>query len=215
LKPSGVFFSDPGVEVRRKEKIPVELLHSGALFSLLVLIDLKILEIAWAGRCSHCGGRLDAAHYKRKPRGLSPDTGPGDWSMRWSLCCREPGCRKRLTPPSVRFAGRRVYVAATVTLLAAMVQGVTPARARSLREQLGLDRRTLKRWLEWWTKEFPRTSLWRELRARIIDPVGPGLLPASLRKVFGTTIQATANLLVELSPLSSATAQGVDARRVT
>jgi hypothetical protein len=55
-----------------------------------------------------------------------------------------------LTPPSVRFLGRRVWLAVVVTLLCVMVHGASARRARKLREELGVDRRTLERWRRWW-----------------------------------------------------------------
>ncbi len=37
-------------------------------------------------------------------------------------------CRKRVTPPSVRFLGRKVYLHAVIILVAALRQGATPRR---------------------------------------------------------------------------------------
>ena len=58
----------------------------------------------------------------------------------------EEGCRRRHTPPSVRFLGRRVYVGLVVVLVSAMRHGLTAPRVQRLREQLGIDRQTLERW---------------------------------------------------------------------
>ncbi|HRZ54915.1 MAG TPA: hypothetical protein P5525_05600 [Candidatus Paceibacterota bacterium] len=46
------------------------------------------------------------------------------WQVRFSLCCGKEGCRRRNTPPSVRFLGRWVYAGLVVILVAAM----TPLR---------------------------------------------------------------------------------------
>jgi hypothetical protein len=45
-----------------------------------------------------------------------------------SLCCSRDGCRRRMTPPSVRFLGRRVYLGAVLVLVSAMQQGSLPGR---------------------------------------------------------------------------------------
>lgn len=59
------------------------------------------------------------------------------YRKRLSFCCARPGCRRRVTPPSVRFLGRRLYVAAVVVLVTAMAPGVTPKRAAYLGELAG------------------------------------------------------------------------------
>ena len=62
---------------------------------------------------------------------LSGKTQPEhDW--RFSFCCSRDGCRKRKTPPSLRFLGRKVYVAAMVVLIAIMREGATAMRMRQL-----------------------------------------------------------------------------------
>src|ERR1700726_3419348 len=59
-------------------------------------------------------------HINRKPRG-----GP-QWDRRYSFCCAEEDCRRRLTPESVRFLGRRVYAGLVVVLMATMIHGLKP-----------------------------------------------------------------------------------------
>ena len=56
-------------------------------------------------KCCACGGRLHRADYPRKPRGA--EDLPQDYRYRFSFCCEREGCRKRVTPPSVRFLGRK------------------------------------------------------------------------------------------------------------
>ncbi len=89
-------------------------------FEGLLEVDRGELERAQRSGCPHCGGRLDRADYPRKPRGLPSDPLVDElFGTRFSLCCSREGCRRRLTPPSVRFLGRRVYVGAVVMLAAA------------------------------------------------------------------------------------------------
>ncbi len=55
-----------------------------------------------------CRGNLHQSHYLRKPRGVPKETHP-DYPVRFSYCCGVDGCRKRFTPPSMRFLSRKVY----------------------------------------------------------------------------------------------------------
>ena len=106
-----------------------------------------------------CGGRLHSANYRRKPRG-GGDQLPEDYGYRLSFCCDREGCRKRATPPSVRFLGRKVYLFGVVVILvAAMRQGPSPQRVRELSRLFGADRRTIARWQVFWRERFPQTAV--------------------------------------------------------
>jgi hypothetical protein len=130
-----------------------------------------------------CAGVLHRAAYPRKPRG--PATVPAGYDRRHSFCCDVDGCRKRVTPPSVRFLGRRVFVGAVVVLASALRHGLTAARVRRLREALGVSRRTLERWRAWWRETFADSPWWRGLRGRFAPPVATATLPRSLLARFG------------------------------
>lgn len=112
-----------------------------------------------------------------------------EYGRRESLCCAREGCRRRTTPPSLRFLGRRVYLAAMVVLVSAMTAGVTERRASQLRALAGVDGRTLERWRAWWLETFPRTAFWKAARARLRHPVDERRLPASLLERFGDDAQ--------------------------
>ncbi len=122
-----------------------KLLQESSFFLLLLEFDRDLAEEFRGKGCGVCGGRLDRSAYRRKPRGGSDELGE-DYAVRESFCCSEEGCRRRLTPPSLRFLGRRVYLGAVVVLVSAMVQGVTAKRARSMHELCGVSVRTLHRW---------------------------------------------------------------------
>lgn len=160
-----------------------DLLRDSSFLEQLCEIDLDLAEQARADGCP-CGGRLHRADYTRKPRGAPPDA-PIAFDRRHSFCCDRDGCRRRLTPPSVRFLRRRVYLGVVVVLLSAMTQGVSPRRAARLREGLGVDRRTLVRWRNHWAGSFPRTAFWRSARARFMPPLQANTLPATLVDRFG------------------------------
>ena len=155
----------------------------GKLRRVLEHCDCELAEnCRWQG-CLICGGSLHQAHYKRRPRGLFE----GEWAecRRHSFCCGREGCRKRHTPPSVRFLGRRVYVGVVVVLISALRHGMTPARFEVLREKLGIDRRTAERWRLWWLEEFATNRLWRAARGRFKAAFSETLLPLSLCEAFG------------------------------
>ena len=148
------------------------------LFQLLEKVDADLTAGARSKGCLLCGGKLHRSDYDRKPRG-----GP-QWNMRFSLCCAREGCRRRQTPPSVRFMGRRVYAGLVVVLVSAMLHGLKPERVELLREALNIDRRTLERWRQWWLVTFVDSSFWREVRARFMPPLCLKTVPLSLCESF-------------------------------
>lgn len=156
-----------------------KLLRESSFFILLLAFDRDFAEEYRRKGCGECGGRLHRSAYSRKPRGGPPEL-PEDYAIRESFCCGEEGCRRRLTPPSLRFLGRRVYLGAVVVLVSAMVHGVTAKRASLMHELCGVSVRTLRRWRKWWREQFVRTRLWRELRGRFVNRVDESSLPASL-----------------------------------
>ena len=155
------------------------LLASARFHEALLAFDEQVAAHAKRRGCGVCGGRLHVADYERKPRG-APSEVSDAWSRRLSFCCSIDGCRKRMTPPSVRFLGRRVHTGVMVVLAAVLSHGLTGTRLRKLRESLEVDRRTLERWRRWWVDAFPRTDLWTELSGRLDRPSSIRELPHSL-----------------------------------
>jgi hypothetical protein len=163
-------------------------------------VDFDLAQKTQQAGCLRCGGRLDRADYERKPRG-----GPEHWDQRLSLCCAKDGCRKRHTPPSVRFLGRKVYVAHVVVLISAMRHGLNPGVVRILAERLGIDRRTLERWRHWWIQSFVESPFWKAARARFMPPICEATLPQSLCEQFGVDhSDRFLELLKFLSPVTTA-----------
>lgn len=173
-------------------------LASRKLFRLLEKVDVDLSEEARKQGCPRCGGKLHRGDYERKPRG-----GP-QWDTRFSFCCAKEDCRLRHTPPSVRFLGRRVYGGLVVVLISAMTHGLTPQRVQRLRKALGIDRRTLKRWRQWWLGLFVESSFWREARARFMPPLCQKTMPLSLCLSFKVERRdRLLNLLRFLSPITT------------
>ena len=174
------------------------LLYDPNFLALLLRIDHDLAARRRADGCP-CGGALHRADYPRKPRGCPVEV-RHDHSSRLSFCCAV--CRRRATSVSVRFLARRVYLALAVVLVSARPAGPTPAAAR-LGMALGVDRRTLARWRDWWCEQFPKTALWRADRARFMPALTEAQFPGELITRFaGPAHEALMRLLVWLSPVT-------------
>jgi hypothetical protein len=184
------------------------LLPDPNFYRLLLRIDQELAEQARALCCPQCGGVLHSARYPRKPRGISP-AARSDCDSRLSFCCAQ--CRRRTTPVSVRFLGRRVYVAAVMVTVSVMRAGASSASARRELRALGVPWSTIRRWRHWWRTEFVALPLWQLGRAQFMPPVDDAQLPASVLERFAGTVpgEALMNLLHWLSPLTSRTAFNV------
>lgn len=182
------------------------LLRDGRLRKLLEYGDEDMACKCREGGCRLCGGVLHSAKYKRKPRG--PE-GVEGWDRRYSFCCEQEGCRKRHTPPSLRFLGRRVYVSVVVVLAAAMLHGLKPHRVGRLRQELGIDRKTLERWRAWWLEAFVQSGFWKGAKGRFMPPVDEGEMPLSLVEAFGAQgREGMVKLLEFLAPITAPIRKG-------
>jgi hypothetical protein len=156
--------------------------RSASFWSFLLAVDEDLAEETRKKGCP-CGGRLHCANYPRKPRGAGLDLTESQ-SQRLSFCCDRDGCRKRATPPSVRFLGRKVHLAAIVILVSAMRQGPTPRRVRELSERFDANESTIVRWQAFWREHFPQTSFWKVARASFVTFGEIVSLPLSLVDAF-------------------------------
>jgi hypothetical protein len=159
-----------------------DLPRAARFWSVLLAIDKDLAETSRKNACP-CGGRLHSANYLRKPRGTLVQL-PEAQCLRLSFCCDRDGCRKRVTPPSVRFLGPKVYLGVIVIFISAMRQGPTPRRVRELSTRFGADRRTIARWQVLWREHFPQTPFWKIARARLVPVVKIVSLPYSLVDTF-------------------------------
>ena len=182
------------------------LLADRKLHKWLERVDKDLAHSVRSGGCVHCAGVLHSAKYRRKPRG--PE-GVEIWDRRHSYCCAQEGCRKRHTPPSVRFLGRRVYVSVVVAA-AAMMHGLKPHRVERLRQELGIDIRTLQRWRAWWRETFLESGFWRGAKGRLMPPVDEKRMPLSLVEAFGAKHrEGLVKLLEFLAPITAPGRKGV------
>lgn len=175
------------------------LLESASFHRSLVVIDSEAAERVHESGCGVCGAPLHRANYPRKARGVPPGSEPSATAFRLSFCCANRDCRKRATPRSLQFFDRRVYLSLFVTLAAILVNGVTPRRVREVAKELDVDRRTLERWREWWTRQVPKTPFWCAFRGRLDRPVDESMLPKSLlERITGSGDEDRLRRLLEL-----------------
>lgn len=169
----------------------------------LVVIDDHIAERVRAAGCVRCGGPLHCGDYPRKPRGLLKEADAA-YSKRRSLCCGR--CRKRTTPPSVRFLGRKVYVGWLVFV--AVIRWMLAACAGPL--VAGVPRRTVLRWRAFWTTEFVALPFWQRTKALFMPPPVPESLPLGLVERFaGMEAERLRRALAFVAPITTVSATWV------
>ena len=173
------------------------LLQDPKFFRLLLRIDEELAGEARAGGCA-CGGVLHHGNYPRKPRGCLSEV-RSEFRWRYSFCCNR--CRRRTTSRSVRFLGRRVYLALAVVLRS--IPPATPRAAGVLTTMLDVPVRTLQRWRHWWREQLPLTAFWQVAAARFMPPVATAHCPASVLERFaGSAADQLLRLLVFLTPIT-------------
>ena len=183
------------------------LFHS-RFYQFLLRIDQDIAAEVQAGGCA-CGGVLHSARYPRKPRGIRGVLNESH-RRRLSFCCAAEGCRRRCTPPSMRFLGRKVYLGVIVILVTALEHGLTPKRRRHLIEALDLWPQTFSRWRHWWQEIFSASRCWQSERGRLVPPVDRSQLPGELlgRLTGGDLLERLCQLLRRLLPITTGSWSG-------
>jgi hypothetical protein len=178
------------------------LLRDARFSELLMEMDRDRLNQARSAGCSKCGGPLPSGHFDRKPSGIlvPPEQLPEGYMKRFDLCCG--WCRSRTLPASVRFLGRKVFLAVAIVVATAMVRGGDRNAVEILRRQLGASRSTVARWCRWW-RALTETQLWIGARGTLPVDLDERELPASLlARYAGSTADRMAYLLRFLRPLS-------------
>jgi hypothetical protein len=170
-------------------------------FELLWQLDEGMARRVAAEGCARCQGPLHRGDFRRKPRGGLIAPAGESLVVRFSLCCGREGCRKRATPPSLRFLGRRVYLGVVVIVASLVVQALDAAEAS--RRATGVPWRTTRRWLGWWRGPFIQTEVFVAVRARLVG-VTIGELPASIvDRLQGAGREWMRPLLELLAPLTT------------
>lgn len=177
-------------------------------FAALVEFDRKTAELVAEGGCRLCEGPLHWGNYERKPRGGLMAAAGEEFLTRFSLCCGCEGCRRRATPPSVRFLGRRVYLGAVVLVACVIAQALETAEA--IWKATGVPARTTRRWRDWWQGAFLGSSVFVALCARLIGVTVKELPASILLLMVGTAEERVQSLLKWLRPLT--TGAGIGSR---
>ena len=149
------------------------------LYNFLFQVDQEIANEVQAAGCPHCGGKLHSACYPRKPRGIRGTLGK-TYTFRFSFCCASRECRRRTTPPSIRFLGRKVYLGVMVVLISAMKHGLSPKRRQWLIDTLNVPAQTVWRWRSFWQTTFAISPFWQMARAHFLPPIPSLSLPGGL-----------------------------------
>lgn len=175
--------------------------RNASLWLFLLTIDRELATELHKQRCPHCKkGVLHQGDFPRKPRG-GPDELPPEYKRRFSLCCSV--CRRRVTPPSVRFLDSKVYLSVVVLLTTAMRQGPSPRSAKRLHQLFGADPRTIERWRTFWREAFPESRRWKVLKGFLSRPVDEKQLPRSLLQRLRERVKPYAESLLQLLKLVS------------
>lgn len=159
-----------------------EVLKNKSFFHHLYIIDKKIAEQCRKMLCPYCNGPLYFANYLRKPRGERDDL-PEEYFIRFSLCCGTEGCRHRVTPPSCRFMGRKVYWHSVILVVVSEWQNKAFSIFK-LSKLSGVTRNTINRWIHFYQDVFPSSRQWQMLRGLIPAFIKNNELPSRLINYF-------------------------------
>ena len=179
-------------------------LSDSSFHSILIAIDKELADAAQKKGCLHCGGVLHQAAYPRSPFGM-PAAFRSFYEARLSFCCSN--CRKRTTPPSVRFFGRRWFPAPLIIFISALMLGINERRLIQIKKHFGIvvSESTWKRWRAWWRTVFVTTPFWLQAKG-LLPPVSEiinGPFPRQLFSVFQGVLEEKIHLLLRfLSPLT-------------
>lgn len=177
------------------------IVFESSFWTSLNKIDEWLAERLRSAGCQRCGSSLFRADYPRKPR--------WGWALqiadltfrRISLCCGKEGCRRRVTPPSVRFLGRKVYVGVIVVLAAIVAEQFGRCAASA---STGVPSRTLEHWRTWWCGDFARSKFFAVARSLVAGEVVVASLPRSLLERFeGAAPEAMTSALRFISPITT------------
>ena len=161
------------------------LLTDARFHNILFDLDRLIAKQVRQTQGPLCFGNLNQSNFPRKPRGVPEDTAP-DYHIRFSLCCSTDGCRKRFTPPSMRFLSRKVYSSVVIILIFLLKPETDESRIEEINTLLGttLSVETFRRWRHFWIKDLPQTHTWKRLSLSYMHVQN---LPVSLLTLFEQT----------------------------
>jgi hypothetical protein len=171
-----------------------------SLYVFLQQLDLDAITKAKADPCAFCGGQLDRSDIPRKPRGAVLDL--EEKVYKYSLCCREEGCRRRNTPASLRFMGRKVFLGFFILFASSLPSKREGDSILKISGELEVSPQTLTRWLKYWREQFKMTPFWRREQGLFTPPYEDNFacLLISRFNVVETNHDSWAKLLNFLAP---------------
>lgn len=178
-------------------------LTDASFHAFLVRCDEELAREAAQSGCKRCGGRLDSSNYPRSPFGVWPSL-RSYYEKRFSFCCR--GCRKRVTTPSMRFCGRRWYVAPILLLVSALTSKRSKRAYTRVCKYFGIriSLQTWARWRLWWQEIFVNSSFWQQAKGQVNPCYQSGPYPYQLFYLFsGSLLRRLLLLLRFLSPMTA------------
>lgn len=185
-------------------------LFNASFHLLLNRIDQEFSNKERQKGCPYCGGRLDHSDYPRSPFGILPQFRKS-YDERLSFCCRK--CRRRHTPPSVRFFGRRWFPAPLLMLISALRLGISERRLAQVKRHLGIvvSESTWKRWRRWWREQFMQSTFWKQARGLLSSTLDASArMPRCVLKLFrGKIEKKICQLLKFLAPLTAGALRAV------
>jgi len=165
-------------------------------------IDQEFSEEIKQKGCPFCGEKLHQADYPRSPLGM-PQLFRDLYERRLSFCCEV--CRKRTTPPSVRFFGRRWYPAPLFILISLLTLGINKRRQTQIHRYFGINvsLSTWKRWRQWWEESFMTKPFWQKMNWIVPPLQRNGPFPRAFLEVFQGKFEEKMFLILRfISPLT-------------
>ena len=183
-------------------------LTKSSFHARLTEIDQEIAMSCLAKGCVRCDGKLRKLHqsdYPRSPMGIA-QAFRDYYLSRFSFCCID--CRKRTTPPSVRFFGRRWYPAPLHIFISIMTYGISKRRIALMEKHFGIVVResTWRRWRKWWRDEFVATKFWSQAKGKLPpgNDITQGSFPRAIFNFYTGNVEEKMLLFLPfLSPLTS------------
>ena len=171
---------------------------------LLSDIDEKIAHFYHQLPCFYCAKRMYWGNYPRKPRGLPP-MAEDIFAFRYGHCCS--GRRRRRTPPSARFLGRRVYVASFIMMIFCPDTSNDNDHMKLVDSvSVGMDLITPIRWISWWSLDIPVSSIWKKICGLLGINISNEFLPHFISHQFAkkniNAEKAVLALLEFLAPIA-------------
>ncbi len=185
-------------------------LFNASFHLLLIAIDQELADDILKQGCPYCKGKLHRADYPRSPVGMLLQF-RDYYDERLSFCC--DSCRKRTTPPSLRFFGRRWYPAPLFLLMSALTLGINERRLLQVKQHFGIlvNESTWKRWRRWWRESFMVTPFWQQAKGLAPTAIeSRKTFPRALLDAFQGTLEEKMRFLLRfLSPLTGGVLRAV------